>query len=189
VAPPFAGGFQAHNIAAQSYFVSAGIPADQVLGVSGSTKLTGAGYAGGPQPTPKIVGYESTVARSAGGFHVVESFAEAQINANNEVVRESVYWPPLPAYLIDDATKIATVLADPTDGPAFLATLSVQGSANVAIHHTTGFLSEAMQFVAFASCDVHEPGGMAHHFDLSGNELFTPQEAIQPPDAPRRTLP
>jgi hypothetical protein len=186
-APPYSGGFQGHNDAVRSYFLSAGIPADQVLGVGGASKAMQTGSPSGPPSTLTIVGYESTVARSVGGFHVSESFAEAQINVNNEVVRESVYWPPLPGYLLDDATKI---VADSTAGPTFLSTLPIQGATTVAIHHTSGHLSAGTQFVAFASVDVQEaPGESVHHFDVSGNELFTPEEARRPPDASSRTAP
>jgi hypothetical protein len=167
---PYSADMATHSEYVKRYFLGAGIPADQVLGVVGSTKATGAGRADSPLPVPTIVGYGATLSRAVSGFHVVESFAD---------------WPSIPASLVADASAIAARLNDPVQGPSYLAKLPVKGKHRVRIHHTSGSIIVPTTFVAFASCDVLESGGVAHHFDISGAELTLPQEVAHAPGAYR----
>jgi hypothetical protein len=183
-AGPYSLDMSTHSEYVKSYFLSAGVPADQVLGVVGSTKTIGSGQ-NGSMATITTVGYEATLSRSLSGFHVAESFAEAQVNANGEVVRESVYWPAIPLSVVADATAIASLLNDPVRGPQYLSRLPVQGTHRVRLHHTSGFIIVPTPFVSFASCDVLEHGGIVHHFDISGTELILAQE-VAPTQPPRQ---
>jgi hypothetical protein len=179
----FPGTMEDHTSYVLAYFQAAGVPADQVLGVTGSTKMTGSGAAG-EDPVTQVTGYIGTVARSVGGFHVVESFADAEVNANMEVVRESVYWPEIPTSVLADAVAISAKLSESIAGPSYLASLPVQGQSRVTIHHTTGAIISETPFVSFASCDVSSPNSRTRHFDISGQELALPQEA-PPAETPR----
>jgi hypothetical protein len=173
---PYSTDMATHAAFVRSYFLSAGLPADQVAAVGSSTKSRGSGVAGGPPAIGQFVAYDATLSRAIAGFQVTESLAEAQFNANGESVRETVYWPALPASVVSDAAAIAAALKDPVAGPAYRAKIPLATtSTSVNIHHTSGILVEPTPFVVFASCDVPD-GELVRHFDIAGHELVLPNE-------------
>ena len=175
LAPSYSGGFEAHKALVKSYFLSAGLPADQVRGVAGFSKGTTSGFAAGASPgQPILLGFASTVARIVSSYPVPESSAAAQFNANGEVVREVVYWPELPGSVLSDATALSAVVADAVQGPTYLASLPLIGQPVVVIHHS---VDNPAGLVAFASCDVVNTGLATRHFDINGAELMLPEEA------------
>jgi hypothetical protein len=170
-----------HAALVRSYFEGAGLPADQIAAVGSSTRASGTGVAWGPPAVAKFIAYESTIYRAVGGFRVQDSYAEAEFNANGESVRESVYWPALPASALAEASGLAELLADPVQGPAYLARLPIPATSPVVkIHHTGGGLVAPAPFVAFGSCDVRD-GDLVRHFDITGAELLLDGELPAPP--------
>jgi hypothetical protein len=124
---------------------------------------------------PKFVGYTSAITRQVGGYKVMESDAEARINANGEVVAEHVYWPELPSRVLTEAQAFDAMLSDPVRGPAYRARLpTADGAGEVVIHHSSAL--EASSFVVTACYDA-KVGGRAHHFDVNGSEFQLVQES------------
>jgi hypothetical protein len=183
-----------HDKQVLEYFVSAGIPRDQIGGVHTMTRLSSSGRYGDAHPTPpRIDGYISVLERKVGGFPVSDSVAWAQLDNDGHVISEGVYWPPIPASTIRDAGRIQQQLASTSDRTKFLA--QVPGglpSGQVAIRHTSAS-DQQEPFEVMASYDVLErrvssqPTGtqtagageasaVMRHFDVNGAEQRLPQE-------------
>lgn len=164
---PYGSSLQDHNDRVRSYFVSAGIPDNEIAGVDGNVGGMATGPAGS-SPTP--VGpniYYSVLRRSAGGIPVSDSFAWARINVDSEVVEESVYWPAIPQSVIDQAIALRQRLADSSALSAFRASLP-QGPSQVSIRHSHG--GWAGPFEVHAVYEVATAAG-PRDFDGSGNEI------------------
>lgn len=179
---PYGNSAAEHNAFVKDYFVSHGLPEDQVLEVLART----GGTAGAPVTDPSavqrlgpVVRYSSLV-RGVDGIPVVDSYAWARIDADGEVVELGVYWPTIPGSVVANAEKLAATIANSSGRAAFVAGLpaAVQGGqGRVVIRHSCS--ADRGPFVAFASYDVvQEVGGAARirHFDASGHELFLPSE-------------
>jgi hypothetical protein len=166
------------------YFVKAGLPRSQVADVHANTYLSASGPTSGAMSVqPRVDGYASIVTRKAGNFIVVDSVAWARLTDRGQVIGEWVYWPPLPARVIDDARRLNELLNGPRRGE-FLAKLpSAQRTGRVVVRHSSPFAGGA--FEAFASYDVLErrespergtTSTYVRHFDVDGREIRLPQE-------------
>jgi hypothetical protein len=100
-----------HNRRVVDYFVRAGLPRDQVAVVHANTYLSASGPTSkATSIEPRVDGYATIVSRQAGGFDVVDSVAWARIDGKGRVLAEWVYWPAIPAKVVDDARKLNEML-------------------------------------------------------------------------------
>jgi hypothetical protein len=180
-----------NNARVSDYFSAAGIPSDQVSGVSVTTEMAASGSTDDPTPpTPKFVAYASVLARSANGIRVVDSFAWARFNAKDEVVAEAVYWPTIPVSVVNDATDLSGLLADKNQASAYLAKLPPGGMlpGEVVIHHTLA--TARVPFSAYASYEVSYPGQAGRHgtrrFGIAGQQLANLPYSSTPPTPTKR---
>lgn len=185
-----------HNQQVLDYFVSAGIPQDQIGGVQATTSLNASGGADDSSPAqPKIAGWQSVLERVIGGVPVIDSDVWARLNDQGQVISEWVYWPPISAKAIDEATKLRAKLSQEKDRAAFLSRLPPNlPPGNVVIHHSSA--TTGGPFEVFASYDVVERTAppdskgatdvsstvpvvsIVRHFDVDGNERKLPQERV-----------
>jgi hypothetical protein len=179
--PPLPGAASDHNAKVLAYFVAAGIPQDQIGSVSTHTLMRGGASAAGVRDPDQFEGFYSILNRAINGVVVSESTAWARFNTDGEVVEESVYWPPLPASVVQDATALAAKVAD----PAFTSVLTqieahdpgygiVDGQ--VVIHHNDATSHAAPYAVATYDSLPSRGGRGIKHFDGSGVRIFIAAE-------------
>lgn len=174
-APPFPGGAEAQNVAVKTYFLSAGLPADQVQGVRTMSLMTASGFGASEEPpTFQPVTSDSVISRQYAGIAIADSYAWARLNSNSDVVTESVYWPEIPSTILNEATAFAKNLSDAAWQKAFLAKLPPPANGQLVIHHTPGTWNGA--FSAAVSYDVPAGGGRLLHFSQVGVAFSLPEE-------------
>ncbi|NVJ22403.1 MULTISPECIES: hypothetical protein [Myxococcus] len=183
-----------HNAQVIEYFRAAGVPGDQMGGVHANTYLSSHGTTNESRPAqPQVDGYASILERTVGRFSVVDSVAWARLSNDGRVVSEWVYWPAIPAKVLEDARRLEALVAS-GDKSGFLARLpSGLPSGKVVIRHSSAVVDGG--FEAFASYDIAEkvlvpsaiagtgPGAsrptasmIVRHFDVDGVERRLPQE-------------
>jgi hypothetical protein len=172
----FPGGGDAQNAAVLDYFVNAGLPRDQVLGVAALEGGRSFISANSPGLTQDILStnFDSYISRGYRGVEVVESFAWSQLGSHGESISESVYWPEIPASIMSGIAPFQSMLADAATRDAYLGRLpdGTQGGV-LAIHHTSGTWQGA--FAAALSFDV-SLNGVTVHFDANGSGFTLPGE-------------
>jgi hypothetical protein len=165
-----------HNNAVKSYFVGAGLPADQILEVKAMPSMVSNGVEGdyGDEAPPSVLeSYFSRISRQWQGIRIWESEAWAQMNVSGEVVGESVYWPELPSATLTAAGAFAANLADAEWKAAFLAKLPKTEGGTLVIHHTPAVWNNS--FSSTVSYDV--PSGNRYlHFNDQGKAFTLPDE-------------
>jgi hypothetical protein len=181
-----------HNEQVTDYFVSAGIPRDQIGGVHANTYLSASGSTQDERPmAPKIDGYASILERKIDKISVLDSTVWARLDEQGRVVSEWVYWPPIPAKVLTEARRLEELVA--SSDQAFSRRLpSGLPPGKVVIRHSAA--TEDGPFEAYASYDVVERkeamipaldkaqgdarvvSVTVRHFDVDGNELRLPQE-------------
>ena len=83
-----------HNQQVVDYFLTAGVPKEQIGGVHATTYLSASGSLKDTRPAPvKVDGYASVLERKIEKFPVVDSVGWARMNEQGKVVSEWVYWP------------------------------------------------------------------------------------------------
>jgi len=177
-----------HGDRVRSYFVGLGLPSEQIKNVRPHALVSG----GGPVEVVSkkldehgtLVAYYSVLQRSIGGFDVPDSYAWARFNADDEVVEEAVYWPPIEAAVLDRAKQLSDLVTDSKSRSALLASIAQKSpvpldwaTVQVAIHLPFA-TAQSGALEAFASVDVRSQrnGGKVttYHFDAAGAELFQP---------------
>ena len=174
----------------KSYFLAAGLPANQVGPIHTNVTATGDGPAGAAE-IPKQFSFSSIVTRAVQGIPVDESHAWARLDVGGNVVAESVYWPPLDSSVVSDALALSTTLAAPASAASYYSLLpfpsSVSGSGILRIHHSSQFVRGTFQ--TMACFDVWEAAvggsGTVRHFDKTGAEVRLPQELRGGPPSAR----
>jgi hypothetical protein len=182
-----------HNEQIIDYFVTAGIPREQVGGVHANTYLSASGSTKDEKPpVMKVDGYASVLERKIEKYAVPDSVAWARMDEQGKSIGEWVYWPPIPAKVLADARRLEELVAS---GKAeFLARLpSGLPPGKVVIRHSAGTAAEG-PFEVYASYDVLERkestlaprdksqgdanvvSVIMRHFDVDGAELRLPQE-------------
>ena len=191
--PPYGKSPEEHDAYVKEYFLKLGLPADQLAGVRGMTLVEAHGPAREVGRTPgQVTAYYSALQRTVAGVPVADSFAWARVNARSEVVQEGVYWPALPANVVQEVRQFREMLADPQRLASFNARLPVPGASGaVVIRHSAATSDEP--FEAFAGFDVvvhsSQPSlqkaavpatsvSVIRHFDINGRERFLPQERL-----------
>lgn len=171
-------GAEVHNDAVKSYFVGCGLPEDQIADVVAH----GFSHTDIDDRSKYVAdGYSTVLSRSIEGFPVRESFAWARMNADREVIAESVYWPDVPLSTVAEAKDLAVASKEASYAAAVGADTS---SGLVAIHHSRSYASS----VAFtATYDIPGGGGMRHgrHFDRNGAEVTLPPDVPPVPSTIR----
>jgi len=148
----------------KDYFVTAGLPEDQVAGVGATYETRGGGKMGQP------------VSQS---LQLYESYAAARMTTAGDVDWEAVFWPPIDMGVVNAAVTLANQMADSVQHGAFVAKLpgGVVRDLGVVIHHTMPALHSAP--VAFVSYDVTigpDTTAAERHFDSNGVEFRLAQE-------------
>jgi hypothetical protein len=169
-----------HEKQVMEYFISAGIPRDQIGGVHTMTRLSASGRYGEPHAAaPRIDGYISVLERKVQGFSVPDSVAYAQFDNDGHVISEGVYWPPVPAHVLRDAKRISDQLAATgAERTAFLARIPTGlPSGQVAIRHSSA-TEQQDSFEIIATYDVIERRTAAQPANTSGANLPSPAVAI-----------
>jgi len=186
LAAPLSQSEQEHNAAVTGYFVSAGLPPSQIGNVHANASMHASGSVadGTPFPPPNLTfdGYTTVISRVVGGVPVPDSFAFARFDVDGDVVEEGVYWPTIPASVIQAARTLASQVANSAQ-TGFLA--NVPGTnGHVAIRHSPS--TQRTPLEAFASYDTLASGPMGGelHFDGNGDQLWL---ASSKPKARRST--
>jgi hypothetical protein len=140
---------------------------------------------GGPEGSSESVQrpfldyFSSIVSRKTPtGVPIPDSFAWARLNADNDVVMESVYWPEIPNSVIAEAEALQSVIATAALREAFVSSLphDEQGAylqGTVVVHHSAGTWSRG--FSCLVSYDV-SLGNRTVHFNRQAIEVRMPQE-------------
>ncbi len=170
-----------HNAAVKAYFISAGIPADQVAGVHATFISTGsATVSSAPSDAPIVLeSINSILTRAISGIPVIESTAWAKMRAQGDVDMEMVFWPPIDARVVDQALAFAAQLKDATAKATFQKKLprAVLKEIGVVIHHTdTNIHTTPTAYVAYDAVIDPETTAGVRHFDVNGSPLVLPQE-------------
>ena len=144
------------------YFESMGLPACQVA----STSVLGGS-----------LGNTIGINRGADGIPVVESYAYARINSNDQSTSEDYYWPPIPADTVTAAQNLRDLLFDAQALANYKTKLpaTAQGDGQVVIHHTGASSSSPYQSAATYDVPYSSPLGMGTtlSFDINGNPVTT----------------
>lgn len=181
--PPLPGGPLAHNDATRLYFVGAGLPAEQIEKVSeyASVIASGTSFTNPEDVVPTVDFFYSYISRRVGksSVPVRDSYAWARINADRDVVAESVYWPELAPSVVAEAEAFAALLADAPARDVLLAKVGghvrMPEHGTLVVRHTPGEWQGSV--VASVSYDVFE-GNRVVHFDKTGATFKLPHEAL-----------
>ena len=173
-----------HTQLVRDYFVNAGLPADQIQSVHANTAFKTSAPVDQLTLEPanrQFVSYSSVIARVVSGYFVANSVAWARFNNAGEVVAEHVFWPELPASVVDDARALSATLHDPAAKKAFVAKLPPnlpQGSVGI-VHSSFAAAGIGKAFVAAAVYDVvirSSGSASTRHFKKDGTEFRLPEE-------------
>jgi hypothetical protein len=182
-----------HNQMVKDYFISAGLPADQVADVETFYLASGSGSGdSSTQPTLVLSSINSILRRAILGVRVIESIAWAKLTTRGDVDWESVFWPPIDAAVASGAAAFAASLADPAQHAAFLAKLpsKIYKEGGVVIHHTDPSIHAAPRaYVSFDAQTETQLSAAMRHFDMNGVEFRLPQEQAGNVLFPRRPAP
>jgi hypothetical protein len=180
--PPLSKDWNVHNNSVRSYFVRSGVPEAQILAVSEMPVVMGGGLATGEPINPataQLDYYFSMVKRKTpAGVPIEDSYAWARINADGDVVMESVYWPEIPVDVLNEAELLQSIVSDEAKHEQFLGLLPAAASdkqrqGRVVVHHTSGAWSGI--FAARAAFDVPD-GTRVVHYDSTGRAFRLPSE-------------
>jgi hypothetical protein len=178
--PPLSTDGATHNAAVRSYFTQSGLAVSQIAAVTEQAAMQGGGAEGSTNQPPTFDYYYSTISRQTpSGVAIQDSYAWARINADGEVVMESVFWPEIPASVIAEAEGLRTALGNATSRASFLAKIpqdpgGESARGRVVIRHTSGAWPHS--FSAHASYDVHH-GNRVVHYTSTGAPLELSEEA------------
>jgi hypothetical protein len=181
---------QTHNQMVKDYFISAGLPADQVAEVQTIYIATGSG-SGDSSTRPVLHSINSILRRAILGVRVIESIAWAKLTTTGDVDWESVFWPPIDAAVASSAAAFAASLADSTKHAAFLAKLpgKIYKEGGIVIHHTDPSIHAAPRaYVSFDAQTEARLSAAMRHFDVNGVEFRLPQEQAAQAASPKRQL-
>lgn len=172
----------AHAAAVRSYFVSAGLPEDQILEVRTQTTMQGGGPQTGEPLNPSMAKvqyyYGCLMRKTPSGIPIPDSVAYARINVDGDVVEEGVYWPDIPARALVDADGVRSTASSSANRAAYLGKIGQLSdtepqNGHAVIRHTSGFWGGS--FAAIASFDVPRKNAVVH-FDGSGAVVDLPSE-------------
>lgn len=160
----YPGDADAQNAAVRSYFVTAGLPEDQIASISAD----GTGLVQGENV---LSGWYSLLHRGWQGVPIVDSMADAAFDAEGRSAFEQVYWPPIPGAVLAQASALQKMLADPVQSAAYLMKLPASSRDGIAvIRHTSWYWQGPFQ--AQACCRGSTPASPC--FDREGQLVQLP---------------
>lgn len=172
-----------HEAAVRAYFVSAGIPEDEISAVKSNFELGGGGSTSDPAAAPEFRSISSVLHRAVGGIPVPESYAWAKMTTGGDVDAESVYWPAIAAVDVSTAVAFADKLADANARADFVSKLPgpIYRDGGVALHVTHwGLHTPALAIVTYDATIDPWPQAAMRHFKESGEEIRLPHESVKP---------
>ena len=163
----YPGDSDAQNAAVQSYFITAGLPADQVASVSADA--TGAVHG-----QDVLSGWYSILHREYDGVPIDDSMAFAAFNASGKSASEQVYWPEIPGDVLEQVRKFRAMLADPSQRAAYVQKLPASSrDAILVVHHTSWYWGGPFQ--AQACCRGADRTDIC--LDISGHVVDLPDDS------------
>lgn len=179
--PPLSTDGPTHGAAVRKYFVGAGLPESQIDDVRDFATMQGGGQEGSGEAAQRAsLEYFSSVVsrRTATGVKIPDSYAWARINADNDVVMESAYWPAIPNAVIAEAEALQAVIGTAASRAAFVSHLphDERGAyleGTVVLHHSAGTWSRS--FTCLVSYDV-AVGTRTVHYSRDAVEIRLPEE-------------
>jgi len=169
----------AHEEKVRSYFVSAGVPADEIASVKTNFMFSGSGGEGKPSTPPQLESLASVLTRQVSGIPVPESYAWAKMTTEGTVDMESVYWPPVDAATVTEAVGFAEEIKRPSVHAALLSNLPgpVHSEGGVVIHVTHWSVHAKPSAVVTYDAIVDAwPQAPMRHFTADGTEFHLPHE-------------
>lgn len=150
----------AHNDAVRAYFVSAGLPADQIDAIQDFEVVSVPATSSDVASVQRTVQFRrSMITRRVQGIPVPDSYAWARINSDGTVVEEQVYWPAIPSDTLGKALALAANLSDTSTSAALEARLPPHRKGKgLVIRHSPGEWDK--EFFADAVYDVVQQGPM-----------------------------
>lgn len=172
-----------HNAAVREYLSGMGIPAAEVGGMHVTTTMAGSGRIDqGVQPSQSVLlWYTSHMERTLGGVPVEGSYAYAALDSEKRVISEGVYWPAIPAAVVERAQALKKKLESPEARTEFLDTVRRQqpeggelSDGTVTILHTSsGYHGEFQAQAVYSVVVRSRTGGKALilRFDDAGSPV------------------
>lgn len=167
----YSGDADDQNGAVRSYFVSAGLPEEQVASVTAD----GTVYLHGDY---QLSGWFSSLNRGYEGVPIDNSIAFAAFDASGRSSEEQVYWPEISADVLEQVHAFQDMLADPGQKSVFVQKLPASSrEAILVIRHTSWFWQG--DFAAVACCRGASLVGAC--FDMTGRPVHLPDDEEQTP--------
>lgn len=179
--PPRATNGIDHNKRVLDYFVTSGLPADQIGPVHANAMLELSGNTVTGESAKQLRGYVSVVDRQVDGVRVEGSYAWAQFNDKDDVVAEEVWWPELDGAIL---TKLASFRSRVNGaGSSYRAKLPVElqaKSGELVVRHARPLVDAWFVDVTldFQDVDKHE----IRRFTSAGDSWTHPSPGASPSD-------
>ena len=190
--PPYPGTAADHDARVLGYFLASGIPKDQIAGIQVHTLMqTSMSLVDNKKAPDTLLGYYSILNRAINGVPVADSTAWARFNADDEVVEESVFWPELPASVLDRVSAVTAAFGDSARLGAIQQKIeagakgygSVPG--RIVIHHADStYRGTPFAVVTYDVFPGHDRLAVGH-FDETGQRITLAHETQPAPVALR----
>ncbi|HVW29479.1 MAG TPA: hypothetical protein VHC69_29135 [Polyangiaceae bacterium] len=174
---PYGATLEEHNAKVKTYFVAAGLPADQIGQVAGTAQVIESGPTDHwDKHTTRLRAYTTILRRAINGVVIGDSMASASLADSGRAIRESVFWPSVPQSVVTDAKTMMATLA--ADGMAsFRAKLPSDvevsdGGIQVVVRHQSE--SYAGTPYSRAVVEVMTKDGAVRVFDSAASEIHLP---------------
>jgi len=170
-----------HRAAVQSYFVGAGLPANQMGDILADYQNSGSLPSSPASSPPQFDSINSVLTRVVNGIRIVESFAWAKMTTAGDVDMEAVFWPPVDMTVVNAATSLASSMQNAAYHTTFLTNLpgTVYKDGGVVIHHTNSAIQSApTAYVAYDVVLDASTTATMRHFNANGAEFRLPQEML-----------
>ncbi|CAN5845404.1 hypothetical protein BH11MYX4_BH11MYX4_33110 [soil metagenome] len=168
----FSANSDVHNAHVVDYFTEAGLPTAQMSSPHVTTRVRATGSEVGGETERHLLGYTTVINRIVLGVRVEGSFAWAEFNKAGEVIAEQVWWPELPASVVDDVSRMVDTLQSTSTGSLLRSKLPVEVKTEpgeVVIHHEPPI---GRSFKAAVTLDFARPGRQTTlSYDLNGDPV------------------
>jgi hypothetical protein len=172
-----------HTAEVRQYLLGIGIPEVEVSGMHVTTTMAGGGpVEHGVQPSRSVLlWYTTHLERSLGGVPVEGSYAYAALDRERRVISEGVYWPAIPARVVERAQVLLKALASPAERADFLTKVRraqpeaaevPEGTVTI-LHTSSGYHGEFQAHAVYSVVVRSRSGGKALilRFDDAGSPL------------------
>jgi hypothetical protein len=167
----YPGDADAQNAAVRLYFVTAGLPEEQIESVS-------ADATGVVHGQDVLAGWYSILSRGYNGVPIDDSMATAALEASGRSDFEQVYWPEISDDVLEQVRTFQELLADPLQRAAYVQKLPASSrDAILVIHHTSWFWKGPFEAVACCRGSI----AIGFCFDISGHPVHLLDEEAPTP--------